>query len=436
MTVFRLKPLSAVFMTCLAVPALLAGCGEDPLNPAGDLCCTEFSVGADLSGVNWGVDASIAGQFSAFAQASADLSAVASLAVTDVAVACQNIALDLGADPDDPSVAGKKGRAAATAWCALAVAQINAKFGASGTLGGSLNIRYEPPKCSASFEAKMDCQASCDVNAMCDLQAMPPTCEGGELSMQCEGSCTAKAGASLQCKGSCSAECKGSCTASGGVAVDCKGKCEGTCNAGGSTNGTGIQADGSCDGTCEGTCTMDADAPAVECNGICEGECMGSCEAAGEIKAECNGECSGEISAPKCKGGELSGGCMASADCEASCNGSAQAKAECTPPSVSVEVTAKAGLDADGQLELAAAIASIKANVPKLLVVAEARGAAFVGSLDAVVDAGASLTANADKLGVKGVACGAAIVSVIGEAFSNMDASVKASVSVIGAVKS
>src|SRR5688572_30811803 len=151
MTLVR-KPLSALFTACLAAPMLLTACGEDGLPGAGDLCCTEFSVGADLSGVDWGVDASIAGQFSAFAQASADLSAVAAGALADVTVACQNIALDLGADPADPSVQDVSGEAAVNAWCDLAVAQITGKFGASGTLGASIEIAYEPPACSASFE--------------------------------------------------------------------------------------------------------------------------------------------------------------------------------------------------------------------------------------------------------------------------------------------
>jgi hypothetical protein len=435
MKLVRLKPLSALFVTSFAVPLMLTGCGEDGLpNPGDDLCCTEFNVGADLSGVNWGVDASLEGRFSVFAQASADLSAVAAGALADVTVACQNIALDLGADPEDASVKDKNGKAAATAWCALAVGRINAKFGTSGSLGGSLSIDYQPPVCTASFSAKASCQGKCDVNASCDLQAMPPTCEGGELSVQCEGSCTAKAGATLQCKGSCDAECKGSCSASGGVAVECQGKCDGTCEAGGGAGNDGIQADGSCRGVCNGTCTADVDAPAVECTGVCNGECTGSCEAAGEIKAECNGECSGNISAPKCSGGELKGGCMASADCEASCEGSAQAKAECIPPSVAVSATASASLDAAGQLEFQAALASIKANLPNILVVFKARGDAFVSNLEAVVTAGAGITASADKLGVKGAACGLAIAAVIGEAAANMKASVTASASVVAAV--
>ena len=59
----------------IAIPVLTNGCSD---NPAAALCCTDFKVGADMSGVDFGVNASIKGQFEVFAQASGDFSAVAS----------------------------------------------------------------------------------------------------------------------------------------------------------------------------------------------------------------------------------------------------------------------------------------------------------------------------------------------------------------------
>jgi hypothetical protein len=64
-------------------------CGDDISNPAAGLCCTDFKVGADLTGVDFGVDASLKGQFAAFAQASGDLSGAASGALDDIAGACK-----------------------------------------------------------------------------------------------------------------------------------------------------------------------------------------------------------------------------------------------------------------------------------------------------------------------------------------------------------
>ena len=57
---------SAVFMT--AIPLFANGCGAD------DLCCTEFSAGADLSNVDFKIDGEAGAQYKVLAQASADLS--------------------------------------------------------------------------------------------------------------------------------------------------------------------------------------------------------------------------------------------------------------------------------------------------------------------------------------------------------------------------
>jgi len=430
----RLKPFSAVAFSALAVSTLIAGC-SDVKNAQEAACCTAFEVGADMTNVDFGVDADIKGSFSAFANAAGDLSAVATASIADVTIACQNIALDLGADAADPKVAGKTGTAALSAWCDLAKAQISGSFGANGSLATSVSVNFEPPKCSASLTATANCQASCSVDAKCDIKANPPTCKGGTLSVECSGGCTAEGNASLACTGSCSGGCTGSCKASGGVTVDCKGKCEGTCSAGamGDTTGSGIQADGSCQGQCDGTCTLDADAPKIECKGTCDGHCDAKCSGTAEVKAKCDGKCDADYTPLKCEGGKLEGGCDVDADCQGSCNASASAKAECTPPSVSVTATAKGNLSADGQLQLQAALASLEVNLPKILVVFKARGADFTGSLEAAVSAGVSITGSG-KLGAKGAVCGVLIASTIGTAAENFAASLSAAGSVAGSL--
>jgi len=433
----RLKPFAAVAFSALAISTLIAGCSD--IKDAQDAaCCKEFEAGADMSGVDFGVDASIKGSFSAFASAASDLSAVGTGAVSDVTTACRNIALDLGADVNDSKVAGKSGTAALNAWCDLAKAEISGNFGASGALGGSISVKFEAPKCTASLSAQANCQASCDVSAMCDIKANPPKCTGGTLTVECGGSCTASGSADVACTGSCSGKCSGSCKASGGVKVDCKGKCDGTCTAGASggatEKGTGIQADGRCDGQCDGTCTLDADAPKIECKGQCDGHCDAACKGSADLKVQCDGKCDVEATPLKCEGGKLEGGCSADASCQGSCNASASAKAECTPPSVSVVAEAKGSLNAEGKLQFETAIASLEANLPKILIVLQARGADFTASVKGAVDAGVTLTGSG-KLGAKGAVCGILIASTIGTASENFAAALSASGSVTGSLK-
>jgi len=432
----RLKPFTAVAFSALALSTVIAGCSD--LKDAQDAaCCKEFEAGADMTNVDFGVDASIKGSFSAFASAASDLSAVGTGSISDITTACRNIALDLGADSDDP--AGQKGGIdGMKAWCTLASGQINANFGASGKLAGSISAKFEPPKCTASLSAQANCQASCDVSAMCDIKANPPTCTGGTLTVECGGSCTASGSADVACTGSCSGKCSGSCKASGGVKVDCKGKCEGTCTAGaagGATEkGTGIQADGKCDGQCDGTCTLDADAPKIECTGQCDGHCDAACKGSADVKVQCDGKCDVDATPLKCEGGKLEGGCSADASCQGSCNASASAKAECFPPSVSIVAEAKGSLSAEGKVQYQTAIASLEANLPKILVVLQARGANFTAGIQGAVDAGVKLTGSG-KLGAKGAVCGVLIASTITTASENFAASLKAAGDVTGSLK-
>jgi len=432
----RLKPFTAVAFSALALSTVIAGCSD--LKDAQDAaCCKEFEAGADMTNVDFGVDASIKGTFSAFASAASDLSAVGTGSISDITTACRNIALDLGADADDPA-GQKSGVDGMKAWCTLASGQISANFGASGKLAGSISAKFEPPKCTASLTAQANCQAQCDVSAMCDIKANPPTCTGGTLTVECGGSCTASGSADVACTGSCSGKCSGSCKASGGVKVDCKGKCEGTCTAGaagGATEkGTGIQADGRCDGQCDGTCTLDADAPKIECTGQCDGHCDAACKGSADVKVQCDGHCDVEATPLKCEGGKLEGGCSADASCQGSCNASASAKAECSPPSVSIVAEAKGSLSAEGKVQYQTAIASLEANLPKILIVLQARGANFTAGIQGAIDAGVKLTGSG-KLGAKGAVCGVLIASTIGTASENFAASLKAAGDVTASIK-
>lgn len=433
----RFQPLTALAFTSLSVALLTTGCGDDnPLSKAQEgLCCNTFQVGADLSGANFGLEGDIQGQFRAFAQAGSDLAVVASGALTDVSVACQNIARDLGASNEDINNAtAKSGSAQVTALCALATAQIKAKFGASGDLKATLSLDFQPPVCTASIDAQAKCQGSCSVDAKCDADVAPPKCTGGKLTVECSGSCEGEANASVSCTGTCSGSCEGSCTAEAGATVDCEGTCEGTCTVDGTADsGSGVQADGTCKGKCEGKCTAKAGVKA-ECQGTCEGTCDAKCEAKAGVKFTCDGKCTGEAEAPKCEGGKAEVDCNVDADCKANCSASASAKADCKPPSLAISYDVAGNVSADAQVQIEAAITSLKANLPNLLVVLRARGEAFASGIEGSVKAGAKLTANVGDLSGEAVFCLPPIVSAIGKASSDFGATFKASGEVVAAV--
>ncbi len=433
----RFQPLTALAFTGLTVVSLATGCGEDnPLGSVADgLCCKQFSVGADLSGADFGLEGEVDGQFKAFAQAGSDLAVVANGALLDVSVACENIARDMGADTAKVDAAVVKGGSAGVKdLCALATGQIKAKFGASGSLKATLAVDFQPPACTVSVNAQASCEGSCSVEGKCDAMATPPKCEGGKLTVECSGSCAGEANASVSCTGSCDAKCSGACSAKADVAVDCKGTCEGTCAAGGMTKGTGVQADGSCEGTCNGKCTYSAAFEPPKCEGTCEGSCEGTCEAQAGVKFTCDGKCEGEFEAPKCEGGELKLACEVDADCKANCSASASAKADCQPPSLAISYKVVGALTADAQVEIEAGIASLKANLPNLLIVLKARGAAFAAGIEASAKAGVKLAEDPGELSGEAALCILPIAGALSEASGNFKASFEASASVVTSV--
>lgn len=411
----------------LAMPVLTNGCSSDnPISSAaGDLCCTDFKVGADLSGVDFKVDADIKGQFSVLAQAGSDFSATATAMIDDVTNACRGIATDLGASDADMATAegNTDPGARVKAWCTLAVASLKA----SGVVAGKLTIQPPQFKCEASISAKGNCQAKCDVSGKCDIKANPPKCSGGKPpTLSCEGGCKGEANASFSCKGSCDVTVSGKCTASGGV--ECQGKCDGTCEAKAGGSGSGLDAQGNCTGVCKGSCS--ATAPNVKCEGTFEGECKGECKAAAGAKVECNASCTGTPGTPiKCEGGSVEGGCKVDAKCDANCDASVSAKASCNVEPFSITVSGTA------DFKLEAAIATLKVNLPKLILAVKARGAAIAKIAASFTGAGtASVVADPGKLGVKGTACALSIVGALVAGADNAKNSIEAGASVTGAI--
>lgn len=362
------------------------GCSGNPItDAAGDLCCKDFTIGADMTAVDWGIEGEANGQFAALLQSVGDLSAVANATAEEVAGACQQIAIDLGVDRNKVKATTPDQRA--KLWCAEAVGSIKATF------TGGLKIVAQPPSCTVDIQAQASCEASCSGKAECEVQPgeLEASCEPGKLAVKC------------------GAECKGSCEGSANLAVTCEGQCEGTCEGECQGNQTGGACEGTCKGKCRGTCKMAADA-----NVQCEGECTG--------------ECTGEATAPKCKGKYTppEAKCSASAECKGSCEGSASAKAECRPGSIEIE--------ASGNVS-ATAIGSLKLNLPKIFAVAEAKGKLIVDAAASVSGQATATAEIAGDLSVKAAACIIPVVDAITKAGANVGASLEASASVVAAVR-
>lgn len=400
MNFFSVKT-AAILGAAIAIPVLTQGCSSSASNP---LCCTEFEVGGNIT-----ADIGGSAQSLVAVQAVADVSAIAASAVEDLATACRGIAQDLDAPAADQAAAqantDAKGRM--NAWCSLAVKQISSF---KATASGTLSIVAVPPVCEASISAKADCQAKCSGSASCDIKANPPKCTGGTLTVSCKGDCTASAGASVSCEGSCSATCTGSCTAQGGVA--CAGKCEGTCEGTGGAGTSGVDAQGNCQGTCKGTCSVTA--PNVTCTGTCNGKCSATCKGTATAAVKCDGTCAGDYEPLTCSGGKLEGGCQVDAKCDANCDASVSAKANCSPPSVTVTFTGATNVDAAGKL-----IATLKDNLPLILSVKTK----LAGVASATATFSANISAVTDIKAACIVPVGAAVVKAVDDVATAVSAS-------------
>lgn len=371
-----------VALALLGLPAF--GC-DQVAAAQGDICCTDFTPGADLSAVDWKIEGAQKVSFAAFMQAAADFTGAASATVTDLTAACQQLAVDLGAD--EKAVKETNPAKRATAWCDLAKGQLDKQ------IKGKIEFSYQPPSCTVNINAQASCEANCNVDASCmgDLGSATVRCDPGQLSGKCDGQCTAK------------------CEGSANLAVTCDGTCEGTC-----------------EGMCEGK------ASGGQCAGNCAGKCRGTCNVKSGAMVECEGDCTGgcsvEVRAPKCKGElkEPDVSCKADASCSGSCQASASARAECKEPAL--EITS----NLDPKI-----IASLKLGLPRILSIADARSKLLVKNAKAMLDFGADFTGSADisKLSLKAGACIIPAGNSVEAALENVNASLAASASVVASLK-
>lgn len=240
----------------------------------------------------------------------------------------------------------------------------------SANLQGGIQVVYAPPKCTANINVAVEAQASCEASAECDVMVDP-----GSVSVMCEGSCSG--GCSAECSGefsceveapsiACEGMCEGACTLD--AAASCEGTCRGTCSGECSARDGNGDCAGACDGMCTGTCEFEA---AASCQGTCSGKCLvdqGSAQCTAE--ANCRGSCSGECSGG-CEGSatppSASASCEASADCQAQASAQAEANVECTPPSLDIQYSFSAGVNAEAQALFAARIKELKVRGAAIL---------------------------------------------------------------------
>ena len=382
-----------VALMILGIPAVAC----DQIAGAADtICCKDFKVGADLSAVDWDIEGESAATFGAFMQATADFAGTATAAVSDVGSACQAIAVDLGADAKSVKVTDQAART--TAWCDLAVTQINT------VLGGNITVVAQPPSCSFNASVQANCEAKCTVDASCEAKL-------GDISVRCDPG---------ELSGKCKEDCTGTCEGSANLAVNCEGTCRGTCD-GDCSAGCSAMGPGN---TCRGSCT-----------GTCKGECRGSCEVAKSAKVACTGDCTGGCSiavvAPKCKGElkEPEASCKGSAECSGSCRASANAKAECTEPSVEVRFSGASSVEAD------LAIASLRLNLPKIVAAAQGKVKLLAANAEELVTVTSSFAGKAKDLSVKAGLCAVPAGEALAQAGTNLTATVTASAKILTAVK-
>jgi hypothetical protein len=260
-----------------------------------------------------------------------------------VAVACANLATDLGlASPGDGDAGPTDGDLAEE--CDQARQALSSEHARFVVEGGA---------CAAGFSAQVDCEAQCS-GGVCVDDALDQRCPRGSYMSEC-----------ARC------EPDSSCLGSNEAPAQCAGTCTGIC-------------DGDCAGECEVAQATNADVCHGLCNGDCEGTCTGSCLLAAEQACGqgvlCEGPCAKASGVGSCSTMPLGPACDLSDECVAACGALAALRSQCVAPAVVV-------VDATAD-EI---VAPVEAHLPALLSAEQGPGAM---ALDALADSRLSDLAN------------------------------------------
>jgi hypothetical protein len=123
---------------------------------------------------------------------------------------------------------------------------------------------------------------------------------------------------------------------------------------------------------------------------------------------------------------------MANADCKAACDTSANARAVCDPPMVTIVGVALT--DATAAARVNALVLTLRANYPKLLRAQQRVQLTIAPSLPGFATALRAASSSLRDVGVQGTACMAVAVDAVVDATSQINASVSVSVEVSASV--
>lgn len=123
---------------------------------------------------------------------------------------------------------------------------------------------------------------------------------------------------------------------------------------------------------------------------------------------------------------------MANADCKAACDTSANARAVCDPPMVTIVGVALT--DATAAARVNALVLTLRANYPKLLRAQQRVQLTIAPSLPGFATALRAASSSLRDVGVQGTACMAVAVDAVLDATSQINASVSVSVEVSASV--
>lgn len=123
---------------------------------------------------------------------------------------------------------------------------------------------------------------------------------------------------------------------------------------------------------------------------------------------------------------------MANADCKAACDTSANAKATCDPPVVTIVAVALTNPTASARV--AALVATLRTNYPKLLRAQQRVQLTIAPSLPGFATALQAASTSLRDVGVQGTACLVSAVQAVTGAASEINASVSISIEVSASV--
>ncbi len=365
----RVLPFSiAVALHCAAcVPTRGGGRGTTAAGASFTAAC-QGDFGASVA----------ASQFEAFMGATYDLHEAAGSTERALRDTCAAMGAELGLTPTGDT----------RAMCAEVATSLREEMRRIGEgTEYSVEVRAQPPRCEARFDAYAECAARCDVNVTPGQVEL--ACTGGEIRGSCTGACN----------GSCALDVEAQCT---GV---CEGACEGTCSA--------RAADGSCAGQCDGTC---------------RGRCVA--QASAECTGECRGSCSVEWQRPYCTGHYEPP--QVSAECRAACEARVDASMTCEPGQA--ELAVSGGPDADALARIERVRAAVRVGLAQLALI-HARTERLVDSGRTLVRQLETLPEAVRAVGIQAAACSAGALADLQNSLASMSVTLEVTVTVSASVQ-